>query len=163
MYLDRGVCQVTFDGQDYKVNYTAGGLAGDDLELRVHENAPPYTAYRIPISLIQPGLAILVTGAGHPPHNPGVCEMTEGTLSDDLEVADITNQVYTTFQRGGFSNDAIHFLYGSGLPYEEEDPLSGTLEHIKPCWLDTSSRGCSQRRPGTGHYGLGVYGDAHKI
>ena len=126
-------CQVIFDGQDYKVRYTAGGLAGDDHELKVWESADPSSAYRVPISHIQPGLAILVTGAGHPPHAPGVCEMTEGTLSDDLEVADITNQVYTTFQRGGFSNDAIYFLYGNELPHEE-----GSYEYIKPCWLDSS-------------------------
>ena len=126
-------CQVIFDGQDYKVSYTAGGLAGDDHELKVWESADPSSAYRVPISHIQPGLAILVTGAGHPPHDPPDCEMTEGTLSDDLEVADITNQVYTTFQRGGFSNDAIDLLYGNELPHEE-----GSYEHIKPCWQDSS-------------------------
>jgi uncharacterized delta-60 repeat protein len=131
-YTPDQTCDVVEDGT--KVRYYAGGMGGDNFELKVYELDAPENAFRIPVTIVQPGLAVVVIGGGHPTTDGG-CPIDPGTVDDDDSLTHVANRVYNVFQKAGFTDDAIYFLYGAGLPDEDSDGYS----HICSLWFDGSS------------------------
>jgi hypothetical protein len=141
-YTPDQTCDVVENGT--KVRYYAGGMGGDNFELKVYELGAPENAFRIPVTIVQPGLAVVVIGGGHPTTDGG-CPIDPGTVDDDDSLTFITNRVYNVFQRAGFTDDAIYFLYGAGLPDEDSDGYS----HICSLWFDSSSAPATKDNVGT--------------